>query len=61
LIGNQPPAQRTHSATLDALVAAGRTGVAAGGRSADTLFAARDRRLLALKRALSEIGTLQGT
>jgi 3-hydroxybutyryl-CoA dehydrogenase len=64
----QPPAPRAHSATLDALIAAGRTGVAAGGgyfdwggRSADALFAARDRRLLALKRALREIGTLQGT
>jgi 3-hydroxybutyryl-CoA dehydrogenase len=63
----QPPAQRTHSETLDALMAAGRTGILAGhgyfdwtGRSPDALFAERDRKLLALKRALRAIGTVRG-
>jgi 3-hydroxybutyryl-CoA dehydrogenase len=63
----QPPAQKTHSKVLDALVAAGRTGVLAGsgyfdwgGRDPDALFAQRDRKLLALKRALREIGAMQG-
>jgi 3-hydroxybutyryl-CoA dehydrogenase len=63
----RPPVQQTHSTVLDALVAAGRTGVLAGGgyfdwsgRSPDMLFAQRDRKLLALKRALREIGTMRG-
>ena len=63
----QPPAQQTHSAVLDASVAARRTGVLAGGgyfdwsgRSPDALFAERDRKLLALKRAVREIGTMRG-
>jgi len=60
-----PPDQRGHSAAIDRLVADGATGVAAGrgfydygGRSPAALFAERDRRLLALKRALKEIGSL---
>jgi 3-hydroxybutyryl-CoA dehydrogenase len=61
----RPPAPQTHSTVLDALVAAGRTGVLAGGgyfdwrgRDPGELFAQRDRKLLALKQALREIGSL---
>lgn len=53
-----PPAPRERSATLDRLLAAGRSGVLAGrgfydygGRPAAELFRERDRKLLALKRA----------
>jgi 3-hydroxybutyryl-CoA dehydrogenase len=60
-----PPQQRLRSRALDSLVAAGATGVEAGrgfydygGRSPAALFAERDRKLLALKRALKEIGSL---
>ena len=63
-----PPVPTGRSATLDALVAAGRTGVQAGrgyydwgGRSPEELFRERDRKLLALKRALREIGPIEGT
>jgi len=63
----QPPVQQRHSTVLDALIANGRTGVLAGGgyfdwseRDPDQWFAERDRKLVALKRALREIGTLQG-
>jgi 3-hydroxybutyryl-CoA dehydrogenase len=63
----QPPAQQTHSTVLDALIAAGRTGVLAGGgyfdrsgRCPGALFAERDRKLLALKRGVREIGTMRG-
>jgi 3-hydroxybutyryl-CoA dehydrogenase len=62
----QPPPPRDKSDTLDALIAAGRTGVMAGAGyydwSTDTqkLFAARDRRLMALKKAMREIGTMAG-
>ena len=63
-----PPVPTGRSETLDALVAAGRTGVQAGrgyfdwgGRSPEDLFRERDRKLLALKRALREIGPIQGT
>lgn len=62
----QPPPPREKSGTLDRLVAEGRTGVMAGKGyydwDADTqkLFAARDRRLMALKKALREIGTMAG-
>jgi 3-hydroxybutyryl-CoA dehydrogenase len=52
-----------HSATLDRLVEAGRTGVMSGagffdydGRTPDELFRARDARLLSLKRHLRRIG-----
>jgi 3-hydroxybutyryl-CoA dehydrogenase len=64
----QPPPARPHSETLDALIASGRTGLLSGrgyfdwnGRSAETLFAERDRKLLALRRALRDIGTIQGS
>jgi 3-hydroxybutyryl-CoA dehydrogenase len=62
----QPPPPRENSDTLDKLVAAGRTGVMAGagyydwGQDTQKLFAARDRRLMALKKALREIGTMAG-
>lgn len=63
----QPPAPRTDSPTLDALIAKGRTGVMAGAGYYDwdkdtrKLLAARDRRLMALKKALREIGTMAGS
>lgn len=62
----QPPPPRNDSPTLDALIAAGRTGVMAGAGYYDwtadpqKLFAARDSRLIALKRAMREIGTMAG-
>ncbi|WP_137124928.1 3-hydroxyacyl-CoA dehydrogenase family protein [Roseomonas sp. HF4] len=62
-----PPPVRGASGSLDALVARGRTGVMAGagfydwgGKDPETLFEERDRRLLALRRALREIGTMAG-
>ncbi|MDP3417439.1 3-hydroxyacyl-CoA dehydrogenase family protein [Falsiroseomonas sp.] len=61
-----PPPVRGQCDAVDALVAEGRTGVMAGagfydwpGATADVLED-RDRRLLALKRALRQIGTLAG-
>jgi len=63
----QPPPPRENSDTLDALIAAGRTGVMAGAGYYDwdtdtkKLFAARDRRLMALKKAMREIGTMAGS
>jgi 3-hydroxybutyryl-CoA dehydrogenase len=61
----EPPPVKGGSETLDALLAQGRTGVMAGagyfdwgGKPAADLFQARDRKLLALKRALREIGTM---
>ncbi|MGG5822289.1 3-hydroxyacyl-CoA dehydrogenase family protein [Falsiroseomonas sp. HW251] len=62
----QPPPPSEKSDTLDKLIAEGRTGVMAGKGyydwDADTqkLFAARDRRLMALKKAMREIGTMAG-
>jgi len=63
----QPPPNIDHSPVLDALLAAGRSGVRAGSgwydwsaRSPEAWFQDRDRRLLALKRALRDIGTLTG-
>jgi 3-hydroxybutyryl-CoA dehydrogenase len=62
----QPPPPRDHSPMLDRLIAEGRTGVMAGagyydwGKDTAKLMAARDRRLMALKRALREIGTMAG-
>ncbi|MHB2207391.1 3-hydroxyacyl-CoA dehydrogenase family protein [Methylobacterium sp. CM6257] len=63
-----PPPPRTRSETLDALCAAGRTGVMAGkgyfdwgGRAPADLFRERDRKLLALKRAMAGIGRMEGT
>ena len=62
-----PPEPRGRSATLDALVAAGRTGVLAGagyfdygGRAPAELFRERDLKLLALKRHLRASGELRG-
>ncbi len=63
----QPPPARTDSAPLDKLLTEGRTGVMAGagyydwGNDTARLFAARDRRLMALKRALRDIGTMAGS
>jgi 3-hydroxybutyryl-CoA dehydrogenase len=60
-----PPA-RESSPALDRLIAEGRTGVLAGAGYYDwpgdpaKLFEARDRRLIALKRAMREIGTMAG-
>ena len=63
----EPPPARAHSETVDALCAAGRTGVMAGrgffdwtGRDPAELFRERDRRLLALRRALRAVGRLEG-
>jgi 3-hydroxybutyryl-CoA dehydrogenase len=63
-----PPEPRDHSETLDRLIAKGRTGVMAGrgyfdwgGRAPEELFRERDRKLLALKRALRAIGPMEGT
>lgn len=62
----QPPAARTNSETLDRMIAGGRSGVMAGAgyyewpKDTQALFAARDRRLVALKKALREIGTMAG-
>ncbi|MDF2599018.1 MAG: 3-hydroxyacyl-CoA dehydrogenase family protein [Methylobacterium brachiatum] len=63
-----PPPPRTRSETLDALCAEGRTGVMAGrgyfdwgGREPEELFRERDRKLLALKRAMAGIGRMEGT
>jgi 3-hydroxybutyryl-CoA dehydrogenase len=63
----QPPAPREKSDTLDGLIAAGRSGVMAGAgyydwdKDTQKLYAARDRRLMALKKALREIGTMAGS
>lgn len=63
-----PPPARTNSETLDALCAEGRTGVMAGkgyfdwgGREPAELFRERDRKLLALKKAMAGIGRMEGT
>jgi len=63
----EPPPVRGRSESLDRLVAEGRTGVMSGagyydwgGKDPETLFEERDRRLLALRRALREIGTMAG-
>ena len=57
-----PPEPIRQSPTLERLIEAGRTGVMAGrgfydyeGRSPEALLRTRDRQLLALKRALSDI------
>lgn len=63
----QPPEPRLNSETLDKLIAAGRTGVMSGAGYYDwdkdtrKLFAARDRRLMALKQALRQVGTMAGS
>jgi 3-hydroxybutyryl-CoA dehydrogenase len=62
----QPPPPRSNSETLDKLVAEGRAGVMSGagyyhwGADTQKLMAARDRRLVALKKAMREIGTMAG-
>jgi 3-hydroxybutyryl-CoA dehydrogenase len=63
-----PPEPRGRSETVERLIAEGRTGVMAGkgffdwgGESPAELFRERDRRLLALKRAMREIGPMQGS
>ncbi|HWB83812.1 MAG TPA: 3-hydroxyacyl-CoA dehydrogenase family protein [Bryobacteraceae bacterium] len=60
-----PPPVRGHSEVLDELVRLGHTGVMAGrgfydygGRPPEELFRERDRKLLALKKLLSEIGEI---
>ena len=62
-----PPEPRTKSAALDRLAAAGRTGVMAGKgffdwgeRPPEDLFRDRDRRLLALKKAMRAVGRMEG-
>lgn len=62
-----PPPVRGRSETLDRLVEEGHTGVRSGrgyfdwgGRDPSDLFRERDKRLLALKRALRDIGPLTG-
>ena len=62
-----PPPARTRSEAVDDLVARGRTGVMAGkgffdwgGRDPAELFRDRDRRLLALKRAMKQVGRMEG-
>ncbi|NNM75147.1 3-hydroxyacyl-CoA dehydrogenase NAD-binding domain-containing protein [Enterovirga aerilata] len=64
----QPPSPRTRSEVLDRLCAEGRTGVMAGrgyfdwgGRPPEELFRERDRKLLALKKAMKAIGRMEGT
>jgi 3-hydroxybutyryl-CoA dehydrogenase len=61
-----PPPVRGGSPALDKLVAEGRTGVLAGAGYYDwpgdpaALFEARDKRLIALKQAMRQIGTMAG-
>jgi 3-hydroxybutyryl-CoA dehydrogenase len=64
----QPPEPRTRSEVLDTLCEEGRTGVMAGrgyydwgGRPPEELFRERDRKLLALKKAMKDIGRMEGT
>lgn len=63
----EPPVPQGRSEAVDRLVEEGRTGVMAGkgffdwgGRSPEDLFRERDRRLLALKKAMRAIGPLTG-
>ncbi len=63
----EPPPVTGRSATVDKLIAEGRTGVMSGrgyfdwgGRTPDELFRERDGKLLALKRALRDIGHMEG-
>ncbi len=64
----QPPPPRRRSETLDKLCDEGRTGIMAGrgyydwgGRSPEELFRERDRKLLALKKAMKDVGRMEGT
>jgi 3-hydroxybutyryl-CoA dehydrogenase len=63
----EPPPVRSTSETLEKLLVEGRSGVLSGkgyfdwgGRTPEELFRERDGKLLALKRALREIGPMQG-
>jgi 3-hydroxybutyryl-CoA dehydrogenase len=62
-----PPVTQGRSETLDRLIEQGRTGVMSGkgyfdwgDRSPEELFRERDRKLLALKQALRNIGPMEG-
>jgi 3-hydroxybutyryl-CoA dehydrogenase len=61
----EPPELRGECATLDRLIASGRTGVMAGkgfydyaGQSPESLFQERDRKILRLKKLLQEMGEM---
>ena len=61
----EPPVPQGRSAVLDAAIAAGRTGVMAGagyfdwgGAAPEDLFRARDRKLMTIKRAMREAGSM---
>jgi 3-hydroxybutyryl-CoA dehydrogenase len=61
----EPPSPQGSSATLDRALAKGRTGVMAGaglfdwgGRAPSDLFRERDRKLIAIKRAMREAGSM---
>jgi 3-hydroxybutyryl-CoA dehydrogenase len=63
----QPPPARERSDVVDRLCQEGRTGVMAGkgffdwgDRSPEELFRERDLRLLALKKAMREVGRMEG-
>ncbi len=63
----EPPKARTQSDALDVLCQEGRTGVMSGrgffdwgDRPPAELFRDRDRRLLALKKAMKEVGRMEG-
>lgn len=60
-----PPEPKGESPTLDRLVAAGRTGAMSGrgyfdwgGRSPEELFRARDRKLIAIRKAMRSAGSM---
>jgi 3-hydroxybutyryl-CoA dehydrogenase len=60
-----PPEAKGASATLDLLLTAGRTGAMSGrgyydwgGRSPEELFRERDRKLIAIRRAMREAGSM---
>lgn len=62
-----PPRPKGYCETLDKLIAKGRDGVMSGkgffdweGRSPEELFRERDRKLIVLKRAMRDVGTLEG-
>jgi 3-hydroxybutyryl-CoA dehydrogenase len=63
----QPPPPRSRSEVLDRLCEEGRTGVMAGrgyfdwsDRPPEELFRERDRKLLALKKAMKQVGRMEG-
>ena len=60
-----PPEPRGESPTLDLLMAAGRTGAMSGrgyydwgGRSPEELFRARDRKLITIRKAMRQAGSM---